>query len=106
MTRPGDLVLIAPGAVQHYRASPDSGPWGYWSAHFQPRAAWFAWPRLPEVSPGFSLTRLDVPGRGERLHGARVRRITGVHRIHRRGAAQPRPRGVHPVRAAAPHDRP
>ncbi|GAA4640637.1 helix-turn-helix domain-containing protein [Actinoallomurus vinaceus] len=75
VTRPGDLVLITPGAVQHYRASPDGGPWGYWWAHFQPRAAWFSWLRLPEISPGFSLTRLA----GDRLAEA----VAAFERVHR-----------------------
>ncbi|MFB9834506.1 helix-turn-helix domain-containing protein [Actinoallomurus acaciae] len=75
VTHPGDLVLIAPGTVQHYRASPDGGPWGYWWAHFQPRAAWFSWLRLPEISPGFSLTRLA----GDRLAEA----VAAFERVHR-----------------------
>ncbi|HEY3505058.1 MAG TPA: helix-turn-helix domain-containing protein [Actinocatenispora sp.] len=74
-TGPGDLVVIAPGAVQHYRAAPAGGPWGYWWAHFQPRAAWFTWLRLPEVAPGFSLTRFA----GERLAEA----VAAFERVHR-----------------------
>lgn len=70
----GDLVLIAPGVPQHYQAR--EGPWGYWWAHFQPRAAWFSWWRLPELTPGFSLTRF---GHGDRLKQAE----TAFERVHR-----------------------
>ncbi len=73
---PGDLVLIAPDTKQHYRAAPDDGPWGYWWAHFQPRAAWFSWLRLPELSPGFSLTRFGI---GDRLRQAEA----AFERVHR-----------------------
>jgi AraC family transcriptional regulator of arabinose operon len=73
---PGDLVVIAPGAVQHYRAAPGGPPWGYWWAHFQPRTAWFSWLRLPELAPGFSLTRL---GTGDRLQEA----VGAFERVHR-----------------------
>jgi AraC family transcriptional regulator of arabinose operon len=61
--------------VQHYAAS-QGGPWGYWWAHFQPRPGWFSWWRLPELAPGFSLTRF---GAAERIEQA-VAAFTRVHR--------------------------
>lgn len=61
---PGDLVVIAPGTPQHYRASGER-PWGYWWTHFQPRHSWFDWLRMPEFAPGLSVARLG-PGEGLR----------------------------------------
>lgn len=75
VTEPGDLVLIAPGTVQHYAARKE-GSWGYWWAHFQPRPAWFVWWRLPQLAPGFSLTRFGNP---DRLRHA----IDAFSRVHR-----------------------
>ncbi|WP_203918902.1 helix-turn-helix domain-containing protein [Rugosimonospora africana] len=72
---PGDLVLIAPGTVQHY-ASSDDGIWGYWWAHFQPRPAWYAWWRIPQLAPGFSLTRFGTRDRFGQAVGA-------FERVHR-----------------------
>jgi AraC family transcriptional regulator of arabinose operon len=75
VVRPGDLVLIAPNTVQHYAASGD-GVWGYWWAHFQPRPAWYAWWRMPQLAPGFSLTRFGNPERLDEATGA-------FERVHR-----------------------
>src|SRR5882757_5602906 len=73
----GDLVLIAPGVTQHYRAR-SAEPWASWWAHFQPRAAWFSWWRLPELAPGFSLTRFG-PGHVRQAEAA-------FERVHRNAA--------------------
>jgi AraC family transcriptional regulator of arabinose operon len=75
IAQPGDLVLIAPGTVQHYAAS-DNDIWGYWWAHFQPRPAWYAWWRMPQLVPGFSLTRFGNPQRFQEAIGA-------FERVHR-----------------------
>jgi AraC family transcriptional regulator of arabinose operon len=76
-TECGDLVLIAPGVTHHYRACSE-GPWACWWAHFQPRAAWFSWWRLPELAPGFSLTQFG---------SGRVRQAEAAfERVHRNAA--------------------
>ncbi|GAA5190570.1 arabinose operon transcriptional regulator AraC [Rugosimonospora acidiphila] len=72
---PGDLVLIAPGTVQHYAAS-DNEVWGHWWAHFQPRPAWYAWLRLPQLVAGFSITRFGSPHRFREASAA-------FERVHR-----------------------
>ncbi len=94
--RRGDLVLIAPGTVQHYAADP-TGPWGYWWAHFQPRPSWFSWWRLPELSPGFSLTRF---GAAERVGQADA----AFGRVHRYAMASTldTPQGRTQVRPGEP----
>jgi AraC family transcriptional regulator of arabinose operon len=75
VVEPGDLVLIAPGTVQHYAASED-GVWGYWWAHFQPRPAWFTWWRLPQLATGLSITRFGSADRFNQAVGA-------FDRVHR-----------------------
>lgn len=50
-TVPGDLVLLAPGAVHDYSVPP-GGSWEFWWIHFQPRPAWLSWWRPPEVGDG------------------------------------------------------
>lgn len=72
-TGPGDLVIIAPGTPQHYRAFGDD-PWGYWWTHFQPRPRWFDWLRMPEFAPGLSVARLG-PGEGLRCADAAFSRV-------------------------------
>ncbi len=57
--RPGDLVLLAPGALHDY-AVPSHGWWEFLWAHFHPRPAWLSWWRLPEVGQG--LHHAAVPG--------------------------------------------
>ena len=56
---PGDLVLLAPGALHEY-AVPSGGRWEFLWAHFHPRPAWLSWWRLPEVGQG--LYHAAVPG--------------------------------------------
>ncbi|GAA2315156.1 hypothetical protein GCM10010149_78630 [Nonomuraea roseoviolacea subsp. roseoviolacea] len=40
---PGDLVVLASGAAQHYRVAPGAERWRFWWAHFQPRPSWPGW---------------------------------------------------------------
>ncbi|MDR8411054.1 AraC family transcriptional regulator [Nonomuraea sp. 3-1Str] len=40
---PGDLVVLAAGAAQHYRVAPGAERWRFWWAHFQPRPSWPGW---------------------------------------------------------------
>ncbi|MEV0148045.1 MULTISPECIES: AraC family transcriptional regulator [unclassified Nonomuraea] len=40
---PGDLVVLAAGAAQHYRVAPGAERWRFWWAHFQPRPSWRGW---------------------------------------------------------------
>ncbi len=48
---PGDLVLLAPGALHDYSVPPN-GSWEFLWAHFHPRLEWLSWWRLPEVGSG------------------------------------------------------
>lgn len=40
---PGDLVVLASGAAQHYRVAPSGDRWRFWWVHFQPRPSWTSW---------------------------------------------------------------
>jgi AraC family transcriptional regulator of arabinose operon len=56
--RPGELVLLAPGALHDYATAGPDAPWVFDWAHFTPRAAWAGWLQLPALSPGLLAVRL------------------------------------------------
>ena len=62
-TRPGDLLLYEPGAVQDYRTDPQAGRWRLRWAHFRPRADWPGWLAWPERGPHIRLVHLTGSGR-------------------------------------------
>ncbi|MEW2304518.1 helix-turn-helix domain-containing protein [Streptomyces sp. NPDC006655] len=41
--RPGDLVVLAPGAPHSYAVDPGAGRWGFWWTHCRARPAWVQW---------------------------------------------------------------
>jgi AraC family transcriptional regulator of arabinose operon len=51
LARPGDLVLLQPGAPQDYSVPPD-GWWEFVWAHFHPRVEWTQWWNPPLVGSG------------------------------------------------------
>jgi AraC family transcriptional regulator of arabinose operon len=53
--RPGDVVLLAPGAIHDYGTSPEANVWDFYWAHFIPPVHWQPWLNLPEVLPGLRL---------------------------------------------------
>jgi AraC family transcriptional regulator of arabinose operon len=70
-TGPGDLVLLAPGAVHDYSVPP-GGSWEFWWIHFQPRPAWLSWWRPPEVGDGlYRADLLPLPDRERADHAFR-----------------------------------
>lgn len=54
-TGPGDLVVLASGAAQHYRVAPGRDRWCFWWAHFQPRPSWSSWLAPYALAPGCHL---------------------------------------------------
>lgn len=62
-TRPGDLLLYEPGALQDYRTDPQAGRWRLRWAHFRPRAGWNEWLAWPERGPHIRLVHLTGSGR-------------------------------------------
>ena len=68
----GDLILLHPRALHDYSVPP-GGAWDFYWAHFQPRAEWLTWWRLPEVGQGLSRVHLDSPPARRRVRRAFVR---------------------------------
>lgn len=60
--RPGDIVLLGPGALHDY-AVPPGGAWEFLWAHFHPRPQWLSWWRLPELGRGLYRASLSPPAR-------------------------------------------
>ncbi len=58
-TKPGDLLLYEPGALQDYRTAPEAGRWRLRWAHFRPRPAWHAWMAWHERGPRVQLAHLS-----------------------------------------------
>jgi AraC family transcriptional regulator of arabinose operon len=66
---PGDIVLLAPGALHDYSV-PSDGSWEFVWAHFHPRPAWLSWWQLPEVGTGLFQASLQAPAVRRRARSA------------------------------------
>jgi AraC family transcriptional regulator of arabinose operon len=63
VARPGDWVLLQPGAMHDYGVEPELRQWELLWAHFQPRDSWRPWLRWPAVNGGLMrLSLADAPG--------------------------------------------
>lgn len=82
---PGDLILLHPRALHDYSVPP-GGAWEFYWAHFQPRAEWFTWWRLPEVGQGLYQVHLEAGP----VHRRVRRAFTRLHQ-EARAAAHPLP---------------
>lgn len=69
-TEPGDIVLLRPGALHDYSASPGEDGWEFLWAHFHPRPSWLAWWCLPSVGDGLFHLRLRSPQARDRVRYA------------------------------------
>ena len=64
VTRPGDLLLYEPQAMQDYGTDPEGrGRWHLLWAHFLPRPAWHLWLQWPEIAPRTRLIHLRAAQR-------------------------------------------
>ncbi len=81
-TRPGEVVLYAPGEKQDYKTDPDAGRWHLLWAHFTAKPSWKPWLHWPVGSHGVKSLRLE---KGEVQDGfvAAMRRTVHAFR-HRR----------------------
>lgn len=74
-SRPGDVMLLRPGAPHDYGAAPGAR-WELLWTHFQPREAWLPWLNWPTLAPGLMGLSLRPPAR------RRVRRrLREMHRL-------------------------
>ena len=62
-TRPGDLLVYEPDAVQDYSTNPEAGRWRLRWAHFLPRPSWHEWLRWHEIGPRIRLVHLPASWR-------------------------------------------
>jgi AraC family transcriptional regulator of arabinose operon len=71
VTRPGDAVLLRPGALHDYRTDRGAGRWELRWAHFQPHPHWMPWldwPAIDRLEPaGLRRLRIDEPGAYQRI---------------------------------------
>jgi AraC family transcriptional regulator of arabinose operon len=58
-TKPGDLLLYEPGAMQDYRTAPEAGRWRLRWAHFRPRPTWHEWLTWHARGPHIRLVHLS-----------------------------------------------
>ena len=74
VTRPGDAVLLRPGALHDYRTDKQRGRWELRWAHFRPHPHWMPWLAWPGEDaldpPGLRRLRIDEPGAFQRIDGA------------------------------------
>jgi AraC family transcriptional regulator of arabinose operon len=73
--RPGDVVLLAPGAPHDYATVADQppgadAPWCFFWAHFIPRAGWLVWLKLPPAGDGLSTLSIRGAETRERVAAA------------------------------------
>lgn len=66
LTEPGDLVLLAIGAVHDYSV-PAGGSWGFSWVHVQPRPGWLVWWRPPAVGNGLFRVQVRTPAIRDRI---------------------------------------
>jgi AraC family transcriptional regulator, arabinose operon regulatory protein len=69
---PADLVLLSPRTPHDYGVFA-GGTWELIWAHFNPRAAWLSWLRLPEVGDGLFALSFRSPGTFQRARRAMLR---------------------------------
>jgi AraC family transcriptional regulator, arabinose operon regulatory protein len=93
VSRGGDVVLIAPGALHDYGVV--STRWELLWAHFQPRSHWLEWLRLPEIAPG--LQQLLIPAKERRGF---VRQLRQAHALATGGSARRLDHAMHALEAA------
>ncbi|HEX4205812.1 MAG TPA: helix-turn-helix domain-containing protein [Ktedonobacteraceae bacterium] len=67
--RPGDIVMLQPGALHDYSVPGDSA-WEFLWVHFQPRLDWLHWWQFPEVGLGLYKAHLHAKPTQERVHSA------------------------------------
>ncbi len=60
LTRPGDLLLYEPRAVQDYGTAPGMGRWHLLWAHFVARPSWQGWLQWPTLAPQVRLLPLPA----------------------------------------------
>lgn len=84
LARPGDLVLLRPGALHDYGVEPSLSRWELLWAHFHPRPHWLDLLNWPAEAPG--LHRLHLAGSAGRHRIAK--RLADVHQ--RSTSAHPR----------------
>jgi AraC family transcriptional regulator of arabinose operon len=58
-TRPGDVLLYAPGDRQDYKTDPSMGRWHLLWAHFTPKPGWLSWLRWPVGTHGLKTLSLE-----------------------------------------------
>jgi AraC family transcriptional regulator of arabinose operon len=81
VTRPGEIVLVRPGALHDYGVESQLQRWEFLWAHFHPRADWIELLDWPEEAPG--LMRLQLGASRRRIEGlaSEVYRLTlSAHR--------------------------
>jgi AraC family transcriptional regulator of arabinose operon len=59
--RPGDLLLLPPGAIHDYGRAPEADSWWHRWIYFQPRAFWGTWLNWQDVRGGSFLQRQIEP---------------------------------------------
>ncbi|MFD2610942.1 helix-turn-helix domain-containing protein [Paenibacillus gansuensis] len=67
--RPGDIAILKPGTMHHYRTSPE-GHWHFYWAHFLQQPDWPHYLQWPEALPGLLFAQIDVPEIWDRICGA------------------------------------
>jgi AraC family transcriptional regulator of arabinose operon len=68
--RPGNVVLLGPGAEHDYATATIRRNWQFFWAHFVPERHWRQWLALPEVAPGLSVAQVENQLVGHRLKTA------------------------------------
>ncbi|MFG3437280.1 helix-turn-helix domain-containing protein [Nonomuraea sp. NPDC047897] len=90
---PGDLVVLASGAAQHYRVAPGGDRWRFWWVHFQPRPSWTSWLRPYASAAGCHLVG-GVPGAlHERIDQVFRRALRDARWVTPAGGTTPDPPG-------------
>jgi AraC family transcriptional regulator of arabinose operon len=67
IARPGDVVLLRPGAPHDYGVEPELQKWELLWTHFLPRAHWHGWLNWPEFAPGAMLLKIGDLATRQRL---------------------------------------
>jgi AraC family transcriptional regulator of arabinose operon len=78
-TRPGEVILYAPGELQDYKTDPARGRWHLLWVHFIPKPSWRPWLRWPMGTHGVKSLYLEKGEVRARFVGA-LRRMIRISR--------------------------
>jgi AraC family transcriptional regulator of arabinose operon len=70
LCRPGDVMLLLPGAPHDYGTDPEAERWVFYWAHFLPRPAWDEWLLWRELAPGLRTASVAGPAALAQLEAA------------------------------------